>query len=173
MLQKRINFRQKRCYSALFVLFANSHIRQITHLLVQWSYQNTRRIFYEFTQTHYRRSTGLKYELIGDYYLIAGDDEEPKDNRPIGKWGQLHLNHLKKHCKSTYYSYLMNGTLHDYLCGINDQAEEMFNRIVSQMAEADGTDENLKAIDQMKWVGLMNNYRHCTEEVVFDSIIYT
>ena len=51
----------------------------------------------------------------------------------------------------------MNGTLHDYLCSINDQAEEMFNRIVSCMAEADGTDEQLKATDQMKWVGLMNN----------------
>ena len=117
--------------------------------------------------------TGIKYELIGDYYFIAGDGEEPEDNRPIGKWGQLHLNHLKKHCKSTYYTYLMNGTLHDYLCSINDQAEEMFNRIVSHMAEADGTDENLKATDQMKWVGLMNNYRYCAEEVVFDSIIYT
>ena len=117
--------------------------------------------------------TGIKYELIGDYYFIAGDDYEPEDNRPIGKWGQLHLNHLKKHCKATYYTYLMNGTLHDYLCSINDQAEEMFNRIVSHMAEADGTDENLKATDQMKWVSLMNNYRHCAEEEVFDSIIYT
>ena len=67
----------------------------------------------------------------------------------------------------------MNGTLHDYLCSINDQAEEMFNRIVSCMAEAGGTDEQLKATDQMKWVGLMNYYRHCAEEVVLDSIIYT
>ena len=67
----------------------------------------------------------------------------------------------------------MNGTLNDYLCNINDQAEEMFNHIVSHMAEADGTDEILKATDQMKWVGLMNNYRHCAEEVVFESIIYT
>ena len=117
--------------------------------------------------------TGIKYELIGDYYFIAGDGEEPEDNRPIGTWGQLHLNHLKKHCKSTYYTYLMNGTLHNYLCGINDQAEDMFNRIVSHMAEADGTDENLKANDQIKWVGLMNNYSHCAEEVVFESIIYT
>ncbi len=117
--------------------------------------------------------TGLKYELIGDYYFIAGDDDEPEYDRPVGRWGQLHLNHLKNHCKSTYYTYLMNGTLHDYLCGINDQAEDMFNRIVSHMAEADGTDENLKATDQMKWVGLMTNYRHCAEEVVFDYIIYT
>ena len=61
----------------------------------------------------------------------------------------------------------------DYLCNINDQAEDMFNRIVSHMAEADGTDEYLKVTDQMKWVGLMNNYHHCAEEIVFDSIIYT
>ena len=117
--------------------------------------------------------TGIHYTLHGDYYLPDLKLPEPKDNRPIGKWGQLHLNHLKKHCKSTYYTYLMNGTLHDYLCSINDQAEDMFNRIVSHMAETDGTDEKLKATDQMKWVGLMNNYRHCAEEIVFDSIIYT
>ncbi len=117
--------------------------------------------------------TGIRYILHGDYYLPDLALLEPKDNRPIGKWGELHLNHLKKHYKSTYYNYLMTGTLHDYLCNINKQAEEMFDRIVSHMAAADGTDEKLKATDQMKWVGLMNNYRHCAEEVVFDAIIYT
>ena len=123
---------------------------------------------------HYtNKQTGIHYTLHGDYYLPDLTLPEPKDNRLIGKWAQLHLNHIKKHYQSTYYTYLMNGTLHDYLCSINDQAEEMFNRIVSCMAEADGTDEQLKATDQMKWVGLMNNYRHCAEEVVLDSIIYT
>ena len=123
---------------------------------------------------HYTNDqTGIRYTLHVDYYLPDLKLPESKDNRPIGKWGQLHLNHLKKNYKSTYYTYLMNGTLHDYLCGINDQAEEMFNRIVSHMAEVDSTDENLKATDQMKWVGLMNNYRHRAEEIVFDSIIYT
>ena len=118
------------------------------------------------------QQTGIQYTLHGDYYLPDLKLPEPKDDSSIGKWGQLHLNHIKKHCKLTYYTYLMNGTLYDYLCSINDQAEDMFSRIVSHMAEADGTDENLKATDQMKWVGLMNNYRHCAEEVVFDSIIY-
>ena len=117
--------------------------------------------------------TGIRYTLHGDYYLPDLTLPETEDNRPIGKWGQLHLNHLKNHCKTTYYAYLANSTLHDYLCSINDQAEEMFNHIVSHMAEVDGTDETLKATDQMKWVGLMNNYRHCAEEVVFESIIYT
>ena len=117
--------------------------------------------------------TGISYTLHGDYYLPDLKLPEFKDNQPVGTWGQLHLNHLKKYGKSTYYTYLINGTLHDYLCGINDQAEDLFNRIVSHMAEADGTDENLKASDQMKWVGLINNYRHCAEEIVFDSIIYT
>ena len=123
---------------------------------------------------HYtNEQTGIHCTLHGDYYLPDLKPPESKNNRPIGKWAQLHLNHIKKYCKSTYYTYLMNGTLHDYLCGINDQAEDLFNRIVSHMAEADGTDENLKVTDQMKWVGLMNNYRHCAEEVVLDSIIYT
>ena len=106
------------------------------------------------------KQTGISYTLHVDYYLPDLALPEAKDNRPIGKWAQLHLNHLKNHCKSTYYTYLMNGTLHDYLCGFNAQAENMFNRIVSQMAEADGIDENLKATDQMKWVGLMNNSRN-------------
>ena len=122
---------------------------------------------------HYtNEQTGIRYTLHGDYYLPDLALPETADKRAIGKWGQLHLNHLKNHCKSVYYTYLMNGTLHDYLCSINDQAEEMFNRIVSHMAEADGTYENLKATDQMKWAGLMNNYRNCAEEVVLDSIIY-
>lgn len=91
--------------------------------------------------------TGIRYTLHGDYYLPDLKLPETEDNRPIGKWGELHLNHLKNHCQSTYYTYLMNGTLHDYLCSINDQAEDMFYRIVSHMAESDSTDENLKSTD--------------------------
>ena len=116
--------------------------------------------------------TGIRYTLHGDYYLPDLKLPESKGNRPIGKWGELHLNHLKNHCKSTYYTYLINGSLHDYLCGINDQAEEMFNRIVSHMAEVDGTDEKLKATDQMKWVQNMNNIRERVTENVYSDVVF-
>ena len=116
--------------------------------------------------------TGIHYTLHGDYYLPDLKLPESKDKRPIGKWGKLHLNHIKNHCKSTYFTYLMNGTLHDYLCSINDQAEEMFNRIVSHMAEADGTDENLKATDQMEWVRRMNNIKQRVTEIINNELIY-
>ena len=79
--------------------------------------------------------TGLKYELVGDYYLIAGDDEPEKELRPIGIWGQRHLRYIKQHKKSLYTDLKMSGKLSDYLADINYEAEEMFSQLVKQMAE--------------------------------------
>jgi len=108
--------------------------------------------------------TGLKYELVGDYYLIAGDDEPEQE--PIGIWGQRHLHYLKNHRKLLYINLLTSGKLNTYLADIDKQAEEMFERLVKQMAEAEGINEHLKATDQMAWVGKMNNLRSRAFEVV-------
>ena len=116
--------------------------------------------------------TGIYYTLHGDYYLPDLKLPEPKNDRPRGKWGQLHLNYLKNHCKSTYYTYLMNGTLHDYLCDINDQAEDMFNILVEQMKEAESVTEQLKEENQMEWVGRMNNIQYRSSEIVCKELIY-
>ena len=70
--------------------------------------------------------TGLKYELIGDYYLIAGDDE-PEEDQPIGTWGQRHLRYLKEHHRVRYANLLTTGKLNDYLADLNEQAEDMFS----------------------------------------------
>ena len=78
--------------------------------------------------------TGLKYELVGDYYLIAGDDE-PEENQPIGVWGQRHLRYLKEHRRVRYANLLTSGELNAYLADIDRQAEELFLRLVKQMAE--------------------------------------
>lgn len=98
--------------------------------------------------------TGLRYELVGDYYLIAGEDEP--EGRPIGIWGQRNLRYIRKHKVSLYAELLTTGKLNDYLADINEQAEEMFSRLVKQLAEKEGVTEAIKAENQMLWVQKMN-----------------
>lgn len=116
--------------------------------------------------------TGLRYELVGDYYLIAGDDE-PEEDRPIGIWGQRHLRYLREHHRVRYANLLTSGELNAYLADIDRQAEELFLRLVKQMADAEGITETLKASDQMEWVRRMNNVRSRAFEIVEADIIYT
>ena len=116
------------------------------------------------------KRTGLRYELVGDYYLIAGEDEP--ESRPIGIWGQRHLRYLKQHRKVLYSELLISGKLNDHLADLNEQAEEMFSRLVKQMAEAEGVTEQLKADNQMEWVGRMNNIRNKAMEIVNSELIY-
>lgn len=117
--------------------------------------------------------TGLKYELVGDYYLIAGDDEPDEEQKPIGIWGQRHLSYLKNHRKVLYANLLTSGKLNDYLADIDRQAKEMFERLVMQMAAAEGITEQLKAADQMVWISKINNIRNLATEIVNTEIIYS
>lgn len=114
--------------------------------------------------------TGLKYELYGDYYIIAGEDEPERE--PIGVWGQRHLNYIKKNCKPFYNKMLNEGKLYDYLLQLDRDAEEMFSRLVRQMAEREGITEQLKADNQMEWVARMNNIRQRATEIVNSELIY-
>ena len=116
--------------------------------------------------------TGLKYELGGDYYLIAGDDE-PEENQPIGIWGQRHLRYLKEHHRVRYANLLTSGELNAHLADVDRQAEELFLRLVKQMADAEGITETLKANDQMEWVGRMNSCRDRASETVYHQVSYT
>ena len=116
--------------------------------------------------------TGLKYELVGDYYLIAGEDE-PEEDQQIGVWGQRHLRYLKKHRRVRYANLLTSGELNAYLADIDRQAEELFLRLIKQMADAEGITETLKANDQMEWVGRMNSCRDRASETVYHQVIYT
>ena len=113
---------------------------------------------------------GLKYELCGDYYIIAGENEAERE--PIGVWGQRHLNYIQKHCKPFYNKMLNEHTLYDYLLQLNHDAEDTFNRLVKQMAEREGVTEQLKATNQMDWVGKMNNIRQRVTEIVNAEFIY-
>ena len=98
--------------------------------------------------------TGLHYELVGDYYLIAGEDE-PEEDQPIRVWGQRHLRYLKEHRRVRYATLLTSGELNAYLADIDRQAEELFLRLVKQMADAEGITETLKANDQMEQTGII------------------
>ena len=114
--------------------------------------------------------TGLKYKLVGDYYLIAGDDEPEQE--PIGTWGQRHLRYLKEHRRVRYANLLTIGKLNDYLADLNEQAEAMFSRLVKQLSEKEGVTEALKAENQMLWVQRMNNIRSAAMESVANDLIY-
>ena len=115
--------------------------------------------------------TGLKYELCGDYYIIAGEDEPERE--PIGIWAQRHLKYIQKCCKPFYNKMLGEHTLYDYLLQLDRDAEDMFNRLVKRMAEREGVTEKLKATNQMQWVGKMNNIRQRATEIVNSEFIYS
>ena len=116
--------------------------------------------------------TGIRYTLQGDYYLP--DLALPAaEQQPIGIWGQRHLRHIKQNRRVLYANLLTSGKLNSYLADIDKQAEEMFSRLVKQMAEREGVTEQLKVDNQMAWVGRMNNIRSRATEVVNTDFIYT
>ena len=115
--------------------------------------------------------TGISYTLQGDYYLpdLALPAEEQFE---IGVWGQRHLRHIKQNRRVLYTNLLTSGKLNSYLADIDKQAEEMFSRLVKQMAEREGVTEQRKAYNQMDWVQKMNNIRSRAIEIVNNDIIY-
>lgn len=116
------------------------------------------------------KHTGLKYELIGDYYFIAGDDEPGPPS--IGIWGQRHLRYLKQYRREFFLQLQMSGDLPDYLADLDRQADEMYSRLVKQLAERGGISETLKAENQMLWVQLMNSVHNLAAEIVNNELIY-
>ena len=119
----------------------------------------------------YNEKNGLWYEVQGDYDhpCLKLPKEE---SRHIGIWGQRHLRYLKQHRKGLYSELLISGKLNSYLADIDRQAEEMFPRLVKQLAEKEGVTEALKAENQMLWVQKMNSIRSAAMEVVSNDLIY-
>ena len=119
----------------------------------------------------YDENNGLWYELQGDYYipcLTIPEEEQP----PIGVWGQRHLRYIREYRKGLYSSLIVSGKLTDYLAELNEQAEDMFFRLVEELTEKDGITEKLKAEDQMLWVQRMNAVRETATEIVNNDLIY-
>ena len=119
----------------------------------------------------YDKNNGLWYELQGDYYIpcLKLPDEEQIE---VGVWGMRHLEYIKHHRKGFYTSLLIECNLNRYLADINRQAEEMHSLLVKQMTEREGITEQLKAENQMEWVGRMNNIRSRVTEIVNNDMIY-
>lgn len=115
---------------------------------------------------------GGAYVRRGDYNLPCLSLPAEKENRPIGVWGRRHLRYLKQHRKVLYTNLLTSGKLNSYLADIDEQAEDLFFRLVKQIAEREGVTEQLKAENQIEWVGRMNNIRSRAAEIVNANLIY-
>ena len=142
-------------------------------------------------------NSGWKYELVGDYYLLAGtrfEDADPEEDgnaapdvvttpktedaadseRPaIGRFGRAHAAYLKRTKRHVYSQLVAEGKLGTYLAQIDGQANNMLDLLIRQMAELEGVTEQLKAADQMEWVRRMNGIRSRAEEIVNSDLIYT
>lgn len=119
----------------------------------------------------FNKKNGLWYEKQGDYYFPCLELSE-EEAQPIGVWGQRHKRYLKQNHRVLYMNLLTSGKLNSYLADIDEQAEEMFSRLVKQMAEKEHITEQLKAENQRLWIQMMNNIRNCAAEIVNSEIIY-
>ena len=115
------------------------------------------------------------YEQIGGTYREENGslvpDMELPEQKPIGKYGRMHLEYLKQHRRGRYSALLGEGQLNAYLAEIDEQAQEMLISLIVEFAKAQGIDEHLKATDQMRWVQMMNNVRSSAEETVMRELI--
>ena len=113
---------------------------------------------------------GIDYILVGDYYIP--DLKLPEENRPIGRYGRLHREYLKQEHPARYSALILTGKLWTYLADLNEQAEKRRDLIIEQMKAAEGVTEELKARNQLEWVGRMNNIRNRAEEIIKSELIY-
>ena len=114
----------------------------------------------------------ITYEKVGDYRLprlVSSETEMPS----LGMYAQMRLNYMMKHRRALYTNLLATGKLNAHLAEVDEQATEMMDRLVSQMAKREGVDEEMKRTDQMGWVGRMNNIRASAMEMVTQDLIYS
>ena len=128
--------------------------------------------------------TGWEYELKGEYYYPTGRimkkgvltpetvDNEPEEKYDIGVWGRRHLRLFRQHKNPLYLDLFLSGKLNAYLADVNVQAEDMFARLIKDMAAREGVTEKLKAEDQMHWVQEMNRISAMAREVVHHDLIF-
>ena len=114
---------------------------------------------------------GIHYTLHGDYYLPDLGLPE-KASAPLGRYGRMRKAYLEEHRPGLYERLLLSGKLYEHLSEIDTCCTEGMDRMIRQMAEAEGISESLKARDQLAWVGRMNNIRQRVEEVVLEEIVY-
>ena len=116
---------------------------------------------------------GGNFTQTGDYLLPDLSLPAEKETGNIGVWALRHKRYLKQHHKVLYYNLLTSGKLDSHLADIEEQAQQLFLRLVKELVEKEGVTEQLKAADQMAWVRKMNNIRSVATEIIFEEIIYT
>ena len=116
----------------------------------------------------------ITYHKEGDYFVpnLYLKKENYEEDYIIGKYGHLWLEYLKNHKKAEYTIMFMNCTLRKHIVETDKQAKRKFEILMNQMLEKNPIDENLKDTNPLKWTGLMNNYKHSVEEVIFKELIY-
>lgn len=112
---------------------------------------------------------GIEYVRYGDYLPNL---KVPEEHYHIGKYGRLHEKFIKEHYKGLYTTLFMTGKLHKYLTNIDLRAKKELDRLIPLLAEKRGITEQLKAENQLKWVGLMNNVKAQAEEIIYKEIVY-
>ena len=115
-------------------------------------------------------SNGLDYVLVGDYYIP--DLQLPEESRPIGRWGRLHREYLQEYSTDRYNELLLSGKLWTYLADLEKKEKNHKKFTNAQIKETEGVTEELKAKDQLAWVGHMNSIRHRAEEVIRSEMIF-
>ena len=121
------------------------------------------------------KDTKTIYEQLGGTYRKENGnlvpDVELPEQKPIGKYGRMHLDYLKQHRRGRYSALLGEGRLNAYLAVVDEQAQEMLTSLTVELAKAQGIDEHLKATNQMRWVQMMNNVRNSAEETIMRELI--
>ena len=115
---------------------------------------------------------GGTYRREGDYLLPNLELPAQDETGFLCKYGRMRLHYLKEYRHALYASLLLSGQLNAHLYDVDERASKQVDEIIAAMAKKDGTDEELKARDQLLWVGLMNNYRDCAEEIVLKEVVY-
>jgi hypothetical protein len=149
----------------------NSRERNLVAVLVITSKSNSHTEDSIMEKYIFDQCNGLWYELQGDYYIPCLMLNEP-DTAPIGMWGRKHQQYLKEHRPVLYSDLVLSGKLHSYLADIDTQARNKLHLLVTQLAEKEGINEQLKSQDQIAWVGAMNSIRNRAEEIILQELIY-
>lgn len=118
------------------------------------------------------KNNGLWYELHGDYYFPILEIRSEDEAATYGKYGMLRKAYLKEKKPARYQLMLLQGILTAHLKQVDEEARERVEFLVTQMAAEQGVTEKMKEEDAMKWCGVMNNFKHCAEEIVLKEIIY-
>ncbi len=116
----------------------------------------------------------ITYHKEGDFFIpdLYLEKEDYEKDYIIRKYGHLRLEYLKNHKKAEYTIMFMNKTLRKHIIETDIQAKIRFEILIKQILEKNPIDENLKNIDPLKWIGLMNNYKHTAEKIIFKELIY-